>query len=125
MDNLEHFLTEPETDTPETDEAQRKCHQHPARCGEFVFPLARSLERRLHAQSAELERVRAERDRLQVKVYRFIDAEAERDAQVAELQTAMGAMLNSARPHPMDNPAMFEAWTKGRATLAATSKPQP
>lgn len=64
MDNLERFLSEPESETPETDEAQRKCHQHPARCGEFIFPVARSLERRLTQQASELSALRVDHDRL-------------------------------------------------------------
>lgn len=38
---------------------------------------------------------------------------------VRELREALREVLDSARPHPEDNPAMFQTWRKARAVLAS------
>jgi len=41
----------------------------------------------------------------------------------AALVAALQKMVNSANPHPEDNPSMFAAWREARALLAATGTP--
>lgn len=79
--------------------------------------------REAYARSQDLEPIPNPRIRAYVRAHIEIAFEegakwAKAQEPNAELVAALEGLLASAHPHPVENPAMFAAWTAARAVLA-------